>query len=250
MLTYTSYLRLGDLLAQQQPRSSPIAHDELMFITVHQASELWFKLLLFELGDARDLMMAGDIVRSRDRLWRCCLVGHLLLDHFDVLDTMAASDFGRFRQGLGAASGVQSAQFAEIECLSGLRDPCPLHDPGRFTGDELAQLRRRLAEPTVWDGFVNALAKAGFDVSSRERRSAAYGKIAGNRERYPALWDLMEALLDHDQVWSMWRARHVLAVERQIGAKQGTGGTGGSAYLAGRQQRRFYPELWELRTRL
>ena len=250
MLTYSTYLRLTDLLAQQRPRSSPAAHDELMFITVHQASELWFKLLLFELGDARDLMLAGHIAEPRDRLRRCRVIVRLLADQFDVLDTMAPADFKRFRHGLGRASGVQSAQFAEIERLSGLRDSGPLKALDRFSGTELARLRRRLTEPTVWDGFINVLAKAGFDVSSAECRSAAYVKIAENPGQYTVLWDLMEALLDHDQTWSMWRTRHLMAVARQIGARQGTSGTAGFAYLADHQQRRFYPELWELGTRL
>jgi tryptophan 2,3-dioxygenase len=199
MLTYSTYLRLTDLLAQQRPRSCPAAHDELMLITVHQASELWFKLLLFELGDARDLMLAGHIAEPRDRLRRCRVIVRLLADQFDVLDTMAPADFGRLRHALGAASGVQSAQFAGIECLSGLRDSGPPADPDRFSGAEFARLRRRLAEPTVWDGFINVLAKAGFDVSSAGYRSAAYAEIAENPGQHPVLWDPMEALLDHDQ---------------------------------------------------
>jgi tryptophan 2,3-dioxygenase len=249
-LTYSSYLRLAALLAQQRPRSSPAAHDELMFITVHQAYELWFKLLLFELTDARDQLLGGGTLAARNRLERCRVIDHMLPGYFDVLDTMAAPDFRAFRGTLGTASGAQSAQFLEIEYLSGPRDPGPPRHVGRFTGAETMRLRRRLAEPTVWDGFITALGKTGFEVSSHEHRLAAYLEIAGNREQYAALWDLIEALVDHDQAWSMWRARHALTVERQIGARQGSGGSAGAAYLNLHRQRRFYPELWELRTLL
>ncbi len=248
--TYSNYLKLTDLLAMQRPLSSPVAHDELMFITVHQSYELWFKLLLFELADARDHLLAGNAREPRVRLRRCCLIDRTLPGFFDVLDSMDAPDFECFRGVLGSASGAQSAQFAEIECLSGLCDPSSLRHPGRFTNDETARLRRRLTEPTVWDGFLKVLAKNGFDASCRESRLTAYVEIARNRQQHAALWDLMEALLDHDQAWSTWRARHALAVERQIGAKTGTAGSSGATYLHHHVPKRFYPELLELRTLL
>lgn len=242
-LDYSGYLKLPDLLAQQQPLSSPVAPDELMFITVHQTCELWFKLLIYELTDARDQMMAGNALGARDRMRRCCVIGRLLTGHLDVIDTMTPVGFERFRQALGSGSGAQSAQFMEIEYLSGLRDPGPLEHPGRYTDAELTRLRRRLAEPTIWDGFLDVLAKAGLDTSSRGSRSAAFAEISRNREQYPQLCDLLEALLDHDQAWSMWRARHALTVERQIGGKPGTGGSAGAGYLHQHRHRRFYPEL-------
>ena len=249
-LDYSSYLRLVDLLATQRPLSSPAAHDELMFITVHQSYELWFKLQLFELADARDQLLAGRTREPRDRLQRCCVIDRMLPGFFNVLDTMSAPDFEPFRNALGSASGAQSAQFAEIECLSGLRHPSPVGHLGRFTDAEAERLRCRLEEPTVWDGFLSVLARSGFDASCRESRLAAYVEIARKRQRHAALWELMEALLDHDQAWSMWRARHALAVERQIGAKRGTGGSAGAAYLHRHQERSFYPELLEMRTYL
>lgn len=223
-LTYSDYLRLPELLGQRHPRSCE--HDELLFITVHQACELWFRQILTELAAARDDLLAGDSYVPQARLRRCHRIERMLAGHFDVLDTMAPPDFLRFRDALGTASGQQSAQYRQIELLSA----------------------RSTTEPTVWDGFLAVLAKAGFPVESVAERFAAYREIATNRSDHAALWDLSEALLDHDQAWSMFRQRHRHTVERQIGHKPGTGGTSGARALAGRGH--LYPELWELRSAL
>ncbi|GIJ51033.1 tryptophan 2,3-dioxygenase [Virgisporangium aliadipatigenens] len=248
-LTYGSYLRLADLLALQVPESDPVAHDELLFITIHQVYELWFKVMLSELVDARDRMLAGETYVPRVRLQRCHVIERTLVQQVDVIDTMAPQDFAEFRGDLGAASGFQSSQFREIEFISGLKDPDYTR---RFRGipQEEARLRRRLAEPTLWDGFVSLLDKAGFEVCTAEERFSAYKLISADRERYSALWDLAEALLEHDQAWALWRGRHVLMVERQIGTKPGTGGSSGTSYLRSRADLQFYPELWQLRTRI
>ncbi|WP_089001881.1 tryptophan 2,3-dioxygenase [Micromonospora echinofusca] len=250
LLTYTDYLRLADLLAAQVPESDPASHDELLFITIHQVYELWFKLLLAELTDARDRLLAGETYLPRVRLERCHVVERVLIGQVDVIDTMTPQDFLAFRTKLAPASGFQSAQFREIEFLSGLKDPDYLR---RFRGlpeAERERLERRLAEPSLWDGFLAVLGRAGFDVAEEESRFAAYATIAGDRERFGPLWDLAEALVAHDQAFSLWRARHVLMAERQIGTKPGTGGSAGGAYLRSRVETRFYPELWELRSRL
>jgi len=250
LLTYGTYLRLPELLDQQVPESSPPAHDELLFITIHQVYELWFKLLLSELTDARDRMLAGETYLPRVRLERCHVVERVLVNQVDVIDTMTPQDFLAFRTKLAPASGFQSAQFREIEFLSGLKDPGFLR---RFRGlpdSERAGLEQRLAEPSLWDGYLAVLNKAGFAVDTAEHRFAAYAAIARDRERFGPLWDLAEALVAHDQAFSLWRARHVLMAERQIGTKPGTGGSAGGAYLRSRIEMRFYPELWELRSRL
>ena len=119
-----------------------------------------------------------------------------------------------------------------------------------ITPNGVARLQRWLAEPSLWDGYLSLLRHNGFRVDSPDVRFEAYRVIAGDRERYGQLWDLAEALVDHDQNWSLWRARHVLMAERQIGTKPGTGGSAGGAYLRSRIELRFYPELWELRSRL
>ncbi|WP_213453636.1 tryptophan 2,3-dioxygenase [Rhizomonospora bruguierae] len=249
-LTYGTYLRLAELLDQQVPESAPPAHDELLFITIHQVYELWFKLLLAELTDARDRLLAGETYLPRVRLERCLTVERVLVQQVDVIDTMTPQDFVAFRAKLAPASGFQSSQFREIEFLSGLKDPGYL---ARFRGISEGERRRldaRLAEPSLWDGFLAVLAKAGFAVETAEQRFAAYARIAGDRERFGPLWDLAEALVAHDQGFALWRARHVLMAERQIGTKPGTGGSAGGAYLRSRVETRFYPELWELRSRL
>jgi len=250
VLTYGAYLRLADLLAAQRPSSNPPAHDELLFITIHQVYELWFKLVLFELTDARDRLLDGDPYLPRLRLDRCRTIEQVLVRQVDVIDSMTPQDFLAFRNTLAPASGFQSVQFREIEFLSGAKDP---HYVRRFRGltdQERSRLERRLAEPSLWDGFLATLRGAGFESDTGAQRSAAYLTIAHDRARYGALWDLSEALLDHDQAWSMWRARHVLMAERQIGTKPGTGGSAGGAYLRSRLDLRFYPELWELRSLL
>jgi tryptophan 2,3-dioxygenase len=250
LLTYGSYLRVPELLSQQVPAADPPAHDELLFITIHQVYELWFQLLLAELTDARDRMLAGESYIPRVRLERCHVIERVLVGQVDVIDTMTPQDFLTFRTRLAPASGFQSAQFREIEFLSGLKDPGFLR---RFRGlgeVEQARLKRRLDEPSLWDAFLSALAAAGFAVDTAAERFAAYKHLASDREQHGQLWDLAEALVDHDQAWSLWRARHVLMAERQIGTKPGTGGSAGGAYLRSRVELRFYPELWELRSLL
>lgn len=250
LLTYGGYLRLANLLDQQVPESTPPAHDELLFITIHQVYELWFKLLLWELTDARDRMLAGEAYVPRVRLERCHVIERVLVGQVDVIDTMTPQDFLAFRTKLAPASGFQSVQFREIEFISGLKDPGFLDRFRGLTDGERERLKRRVDEPSLWDGFLAVLTASGFDVSTPDARFAAYAKIAHDRERYGQLWDLAEALVAHDQNWSLWRARHVLMAERQIGTKPGTGGSAGGAYLRSRIEFRFYPELWELRSRL
>jgi tryptophan 2,3-dioxygenase len=249
-LTYGGYLRLADLLAAQVPESEPPAHDELLFITIHQVYELWFQLILSELTDARDRMLAGETYLPRLRLERCLTVQRVLAGQVDVIDTMTPQDFLEFRTKLAPASGFQSVQFREIEFLSGLKDADFLARFRGLSATERERLAARLAEPSLWDGFLAVLRHAGFRTGSDADRFGAYAIIAHDRERYGQLWGLAEALIGHDQSWALWRARHVLMAERQIGTKPGTGGSAGGAYLRSRVQLRFYPELWELRSRL
>jgi tryptophan 2,3-dioxygenase len=250
LLTYGAYLRLPELLDQQVPQAAPPAHDELLFITIHQVYELWFKLVLAELTDARDRMLAGEVYLPRVRLERCRAIERTLVGQVDIIDTMTPRDFVAFRTKLAPASGFQSAQFREIEFVSGLKDPTYLERFRGLSEDDRGRLVRRLAEPSLWDAFLAVLGRAGFAVDTVDERFAAYARVLADRERYGPLWDLAEALVDHDQAWSLWRARHVLMAERQIGTKPGTGGSAGGAYLRSRIELRFYPELWELRSRL
>jgi tryptophan 2,3-dioxygenase len=217
---------------------------------VHQVYELWFKVLLFELSDARDRMLSGDARVPLLRLRRCQEIERLLIQQIGVLDTMTPHGFAQFRRALGSASGGESVQFMEIEILSGLAGPHGSARLNTLPPRDLDRLRRRQDEPTLWDGYLAVLAHAGLEASTPEGRQAAYVEIARGREGDQRLWmvnQLTEALLDHDQAWSTWRARHALAAERQIGARRGTAGSTGGSYLWSRVAVRFYPELWESR---
>lgn len=249
-LSYGSYLRLSELLDQQVPVTEPPAHDEPLFIVIHQVYELWFRLLLHELSDARDRMLAGEAYLPRMRLQRAHAIQRVLIEQVDVLDTMTPQDFLAFRASLAPASGFQSVQFREIEFVSGVKEPAYLERLRDASEAERARLRRRLDEPTLWDGLVALLTKAGFDVSTEDTRRDGLLAVSRDRVAYGLLWDLAEALVEHDSLWAQWRSRHVLMVERQIGTKSGTGGSTGAPYLRSRLGLRFYPELWDLRSAL
>jgi tryptophan 2,3-dioxygenase len=237
-LSYGTYLKVPELLQLQQRMSEE--HDELLFIVAHQVYELWFKVVLFELEGARDRIAADDIFFARHYLQRVNVIERLLVEQIDVLETMSPQDFLAFRSQLAPASGFQSVQFREIEFLSGLKEPKYLARLEAMP-EEIARLRRRLEEPTVDDAFQELV---------RRRGSPGLLDIFRDRERFGDLFDLCEALLDHDEAFAHWRSRHVLMVERQIGGKTGTGGSSGADYLRTTLGKRFYPELWDVRSNL
>jgi tryptophan 2,3-dioxygenase len=248
LLTYAGYLRIPELLTQQQLRSDPPVHDELLFIVVHQTYELWFKQLLFELESIRDRMFAGDPERARHYLVRVSAIERVLVEHIEVLQCMSPQDFLEFRSLLTPASGFQSAQFREVEFLSGLKDPRYLDDLAA-SPEERARMERRLEEPTVWEGFCALLQDRGYPMplDDPEERMRSLVRMARNDRE---LFALSESLLDHDEAFAEWRYRHVLMVEREIGAKRGTGGSSGVGYLRSTLDKRFFPELWGLRSEL
>ncbi|GAA2642060.1 MULTISPECIES: tryptophan 2,3-dioxygenase [Nonomuraea] len=243
-LSYGGYLRLPELLAQQEPESS--APDELLFITVHQVYELWFKLLLHELESAREAMSAGELWKARHLFKRVHAVERVLVGQVDVLETMTPQDFLEFRAKLAPASGFQSVQFRELEFLSGAKDPRYLQRVRNAGEDELARLRRRLEEPTLWDAYLTALSQRGLPISDEEIMGSLLA-VARDRGAHDDLWQLAEDLLTHDETCAMWRMRHVQMVERQIGTKSGTGGSTGAPYLRERTRLHYFPLLWELR---
>ena len=250
LLTYGGYLRLDELLAQQVPQADPPAHDELLFITVHQVYELWFRQALYELEAARDAMMTGETWRARHLLRRVHVIERLLIVQVDILETMTPQDFLEFRSLLTPASGFQSAQFREVEFLSGLKQPGYLRDLAA-SPDELERLARRLEEPTVWEGFVALLERRGLAMpeDDEEARRASLLRMARDAE-HASLFAVAERLVDHDEGFAQWRYHHVLMVEREIGAKSGTGGSSGVEYLRSTLSKRFFPELWGLRSHL
>ncbi len=236
-VTYASYLRVTELLELQQ---DPRAHDELLFVVIHQSHELWFKLVLHELDDAVALVAADRFPEAETRLRRIVTVMRQLVAQWDVLGTMAPAGYLQFRHVLEGGSGFQSAQFREIESTSGLKDPGYLASPW-LSDTERANLQRRLDAPSLSDVFDDALDRSGVrDVVEVLRGGADLALLTM----------LAETLLDYDEAVGHWRHRHVLAVERQIGTKPGTGGSSGAAYLRSTLTRRFFPTLWEARSRL
>jgi tryptophan 2,3-dioxygenase len=254
-LTYGSYLQLPQLLSSQCLESDPPAHDELLFITIHQVYELWFKQLLHEASTARDAMLHAPEDGTPDQLWwaqhllrRMHVIERVLVQQIDVLETMTPQDFLQFRQNLAPASGFQSVQFRELEFLSGAKDPDFVRRFRGLTDEERARLEARLAEPTLWDAFLHVLAVRGLPVDSDEAVTESVRRVAHDRPAHADVWALAEALLEHDELAASWRARHVVMVERMIGAKTGTGGSTGAGYLRSRLDLRYYPLLWELRS--
>jgi tryptophan 2,3-dioxygenase len=253
-LSYGSYLSLDVLLDQQHPQSDPPAHDELLFITIHQVYELWFKQILHELTTVRDLLLDGSgretLWTARHRLTRVTQIEQVLIAQLPVLETMTPQDFLEFRTVLAPASGFQSVQFRELEFLSGLKDSKVGERLRSATPAERERLERRLHEPSLWDAYCAALAAAGLPVTGETEVRAALLAVARDRASYGELWDLAEALLTHDELSAQWRALHATVVERQIGYKAGTGGSSGVGYLRDRRDLRFFPLLWAMRTEL
>jgi tryptophan 2,3-dioxygenase/ribonuclease HI len=208
---YAGYLRIDDLLRLQQPLT-PEAHDELLFIIVHQSYELWFKLIIHELRKAHDELARGRPQGAIRPLKRIVAVERLLLDHLDVLETMGPEGFVEFRDPLAPASGFQSQQFREIESLS----------------------------PKLYDAFA---ARLDTDLADLYRNHL-------DDPRRALLYEVAELLLDHDEQIALWRHHHTLMAAREIGDRPGTGGSRGVEYLRGTQDKRFYPELWAVRTAL
>jgi tryptophan 2,3-dioxygenase len=172
----------------------------------------------------------------------------VLIEHIEVLQSMSPQDFLEFRSLLTPASGFQSTQFREIEFVSGLKDPRYLRDLAA-SPEERARMQRRLEEPTVWEGFCALLQDRGYPMpleDADERMRSLIRMARDDRE----LFALSEGLLDHDEAFAEWRYRHVLMVEREIGAKRGTGGSSGVGYLRSTLDKRFFPELWGLRSQL
>lgn len=248
LLTYGSYLKIPELLTLQQLRSDPPVHDELLFIVVHQAYELWFKQVLFELEAARDAMVADRPELARHLLVRVQAIERVLIEHIQVLQTMTPQDFLEFRAVLTPASGFQSAQFRELEFVSGLKDERFLDDLAAQS-EERERLARRLTGPTLWDGFVTLMRTHGYPMPDDDAEARASSLVAMAREQ-GQVFAVSEGLLDHDEALAQWRYLHVLMVEREIGAKRGTGGSSGVGYLRSTLDKRCFPELWGLRSRL
>ena len=261
-LSYNKYLRVQDLIKLQDCLSSPAHHDELLFITVHQAYELWFKQILHELDAAVQLLEEDRVPAATRALKRVVEIEKLLVNQIHILESMTPISFLAFRDQLNPASGFQSMQFREIEFSSGLKDKGILRE---FAGDQFAhgRLEARFAQPSLAECFYRVLQRRGLQAplstSDAERsqqkkdydaRTRAVLEVLTHFEDRYQEFQLAEALLEHDEYFALWRSHHIKMVERMVGAKRGTGGSEGIGYLKTTLDKKFFPELWEARTYL
>jgi tryptophan 2,3-dioxygenase len=261
-LDYKGYLKLDVLLRLQQPLAQPPSHDETLFIVIHQVFELWFRLLLHEIDKVFELLDQNDVIESERLIRRLTSIVRLFIPKLSVLETMMPSDFVEFRDRLKPASGFQSVQFREIEFASGLKDRRYFtifkNDP-----DATARLERRFGEPAFWEHFVGLLQRLGYKVNDEESQRHAIVQIY-RRDGDHALRILCEAMIEYDEMFSLWREHHVRMVQRMIGSKPGTGqalvestygkaspmGSMGVEYLSQTLTKKFFPVLWAARTEM
>ncbi|MEM7690690.1 MAG: tryptophan 2,3-dioxygenase family protein [Pseudomonadota bacterium] len=257
-VTYTSYLDLEKVLDAQHPASD--AHDELLFIIVHQSSELWLKLCLHELTGARDAIEADELRPAFKMLARVARAQAQLIQSWDALSTMTPHDYSAIRPHLGGSSGFQSPQYRMMEFMLGARQEkhVRLHEK---TGDWADRLRREMVRPSLYDAAIALLARRGFaiDQSATQRDlkapyepnesvEAAWATIYKDPQSHWDLYELAEKLVDLEYHFQRWRFGHLKTVERVIGFKKGTGGTPGVPYLEGVLKQAFFPELLTVRT--
>ncbi|MDG6079158.1 tryptophan 2,3-dioxygenase [Erythrobacter litoralis] len=257
-VTYSSYLDLDRILAAQHPVSG--AHDEMLFIVVHQASELWLKLCLHELFAARDRIIVDDLRPAFKMLARVARAQGQLIQSWDVLSTMTPHDYSTVRPHLGGSSGFQSAQYRMMEFLLGGRNPdmVTMHEA---TPEVARELRDELGRKSIYAEVVALLDRRGFeipgDVLARDHTEtwerseaveAAWADIYREPQRYWDLYELAEKLVDLEYHFQRWRFGHLKTVERIIGFKRGTGGTPGVPYLGKVLEQAFFPELLSVRT--
>lgn len=259
-MSYGDYLQLDKILGAQKTWSD--TQDEMLFIIQHQTSELWMRLAIHELTAARTTLQSGRTRPAFKMLARVARIFEQLNSAWDVLRTMTPSDYTTFRDKLGQSSGFQSYQYRQIEFMLGNRNLAMLR-PHEHRPDIVARLTAELAQPSLYDVALRALAAAGFDlpdtVLNRDLSAphapdpavaAAWTAVYRAPETHWELYELAEKLVDLEDYFRRWRFNHVTTVERVIGFKRGTGGTGGVSYLRRMLEVELFPELWHLRTDL
>ncbi len=259
-MTYGDYLQLDKVLNAQTTITG--THDEMLFITIHQAKELWMKLMIHELEAALPLVRAGKLRPGFKMLARVKRIFDNLIQSWAILNTMTPADYMRFRDGLGTSSGFQSFQYRSIEFILGnkSRATMKVHE---HRADLHARLAALLARPSIYDEAVILMKTRGFAIDHdcverdwsemREPNAsviAAWRRVYQDVETHWDLYELAESLMDIDDLFQTWRFRHANAVERIIGAKPGTGGTSGAGYLRKQVGIRLFEELWAVRTDL
>jgi len=255
-LTYANYLDLEKLLTLQVPRSAPAEHDEMLFIIIHQTYELWFKQLLHEFEKVNLDFSAGRLFEAIHSFKRSRTIMKTLVGQIDILETMTPTSFSSFRDRLDTASGFQSIQFRELEFLLGYKRASTFtHVPPTMPGFE--RLKQRLGERTVIDHFYDFLATRGSqipdDLQNRDLSQPNAGdervqaEILRLYKAAPEVSILFELMTDFDEGLQEWRYRHIKLVERTIGAKIGTGGSPGVAFLKESLFNPIFPDLWAIR---
>jgi tryptophan 2,3-dioxygenase len=261
-MSYGDYLRLDVLLSAQRPLSDPPQHDELLFIVQHQTTELWLKLMVHELRSARSLLAADELAPALKRMARIKHIQHTLADQWSVLATLTPSEYAEIRPFLATSSGFQSAQYREVEFLLGNKnaDMVKVFGHDREAFDALTTL---LHEPSLYDEFLRYLSRLGYAVpSDRVERdwSQAYtaspalvdtfAAVYASPEQHWGVYETCEELVDVEDNFQLWRFRHLQVVQRTIGHKIGTGGSSGVDFLRRALDLTFFPELYEVRTRI
>lgn len=259
-MSYGEYLGLDKLLACQRPLSD--RHDEMLFVIIHQATELWMKLILHELNAALGGIRRDDLHPVFKMLSRVSRVQSQLIQSWDVLSTLTPADYMTFRDRLGQASGFQSYQYRLIEFVLGNKNPAMLA-PHRAAPETRETLEKALHAPGLYDEAIRLLARRGFAIDparterdwsapyiAHESVRRAWLDVYRNTDAHWDLYELAEKLIDVEDWFQQWRFRHLTTVERIIGRKRGTGGTAGVSYLKTAIEIRFFPELWDVRTAL
>ena len=259
-MSYGDYLGLDTLLSAQKPRSE--AHDEMLFLVIHQSSELWIKLCLHELAAAIRQIRADDLGPAFKMMSRIARVQVQLIQSWEILSTMTPFDYANFRKSLGKSSGFQSFQYRMLEFRLGNKNAAMARV---FDADKrvASRVRAALNEPSLYDESLALLARRGFAIPKNKlkrdfskpytadpRVTAAWRAVYHDAETHWDLYELAEKLVDLEYRFHLWRFSHMKTVERIIGNKMGTGGTSGVNYLKKALELTFYPELWEVRTEI
>ncbi len=259
-MDYADYLKLDPLLSALAPLSE--APDEPMFIVAHQVSELWMRLLLKELADARNGLARDDLGFASRAFARSGRILEQMVRMWDVLSTMTPADYVAFRDSLGTSSGFQSLQYRLLEFELGARNPAMI-EAHRERPESVVQLEAALTRPSLYRAAIALLARRGFAIppnvlggaldthhEASPEVEAAWAIVYGDPRTYWDLYELAEKLVDIEHRVQLWRFAHLKTVERIIGLKRGTGGTTGVAYLESVLKRGFFPELLAVRTAL
>lgn len=259
-ISYGDYLALDQLLGAQNTRSD--SHDEMMFIIIHQSSELWMKLCIHELNSAMERLNADDLGPAMKMIARIARIQEQLIHSWNILSTMTPKDYINFRDSLGQSSGFQSYQYRIIEFSLGNKNSAMIKAHEKYP-DRYTAVKNALDSPSIYDLTLQLLARRGFDVPEShtnrdwsqpyevsEAVEHVWGEVYRNGDDHWDLYEWAEKLVDLEHRFQTWRYSHMKTVERIIGYRRGTGGTAGVHYLKKALELRFFPELWNVRTAL